>query len=45
MARGIGVGKYVRRSHTKRPGITAKTRQSKNKHSKNYKKPYVGQGR
>lgn len=28
----------------KRPGVIAKTKQSKNKNSKNYKKPYVGQG-
>ncbi len=28
-----------------RPGIHAKTKQSKNKRSKLYKKPYKGQGR
>ena len=28
----------------KRPGVIAKTKQSKNKNSKNYKKPYAGQG-
>ena len=27
------------------PGIHAKTKTSKNKNSKNYKKPYRGQGR
>ena len=27
-----------------RPGVHAKTKTSKNKNSKNYKKPYVGQG-
>jgi hypothetical protein len=26
------------------PGVHAKTKTSKNKNSKNYKKPYVGQG-
>jgi len=29
----------------KRPGVHAKTKSSKNKKSKNYKKPYKGQGR
>lgn len=28
-----------------RKGVHAKTKQSKNKNSKNYKKPYVGQGK
>ncbi len=28
----------------KRPGVHAKTKSSKNKNSKNYKKPKVGQG-
>jgi hypothetical protein len=28
-----------------RKGVHAKTKQSKNKNSKNYSKPYVGQGR
>jgi hypothetical protein len=28
-----------------RPGVHAKTKQSKNKKSRNYKKPYRGQGR
>jgi hypothetical protein len=28
-----------------RPGIHAKTKQSSNKGSKNYRKPYKGQGR
>ena len=27
-----------------RPGVHSKTKTSKNKNSKNYKKPYVGQG-
>jgi hypothetical protein len=28
-----------------RPGIHSKTKTSKNKNSKNYKKPYKGQGK
>jgi len=28
-----------------RPGVHAKTKTSKNKNSKNYKKPYGGQGK
>lgn len=28
-----------------RPGVHAKTKTSKNKNSKNYQKPYKGQGR
>jgi hypothetical protein len=35
---------FIKKPKRKRPGVTAKTKQSKNKHSKNYKKPYVGQG-
>jgi hypothetical protein len=34
-----------KRAKTKRPGVIAKTRQSSNKASKHYKKPYVGQGK
>ena len=32
------------KSKVKRKGVHAKTKQSKNKNSVNYKKPYVGQG-
>ena len=32
------------RKKKKRPGIVAKTKSSKHKHSKNYKKRYRGQG-
>ena len=32
-------------STVSRPGIHAKTKTSSNKNSKNYKKPYNGQGR
>lgn len=43
--KGIGVGKYRSKSKVRRPGIVGKTKTSSNKHSKLYKKPYVGQGR
>ena len=36
---------YKSRGKVRRKGIVAKTKQSKNKRSKNYKKPYRGQGR
>jgi uncharacterized short protein YbdD (DUF466 family) len=45
MAKGIGLAKYVKHVRHKRPGIHAKTKESKNKHSKNYVKPYNGQGK
>lgn len=32
-------------SRVSRPGVHAKTKTSSNKNSKNYKKPYRGQGR
>jgi hypothetical protein len=32
-------------STVSRPGVHAKTKNSSNKNSKNYKKPYNGQGR
>lgn len=32
------------KAKVRRPGIHAKTKQSKNKQSTNYKKPYVAQG-
>lgn len=32
-------------NHTKRPGVVSKNKTSRNKHSKNYVKPYRGQGR
>lgn len=35
----------LNKNHKKRPGTVAKTKESKNKTSKNYKKPYRGQGR
>ena len=36
---------YAARSPKKRPGVHAKTKHSKSKRSKNYKKAYRGQGR
>ncbi|CAB4142827.1 hypothetical protein UFOVP450_35 [uncultured Caudovirales phage] len=43
-AKVSNVTTYKRKPRVKRPGVVAKTKQSKNKNSKNYKKPYVGQG-
>ena len=34
----------VVKTKVKRKGVGAKTKTSKNKGSKNYKKPYIGQG-
>ena len=36
---------HVRRPKVKRPGVHAKSKQSFNKTSKNYVKPYSGQGK
>jgi hypothetical protein len=36
---------FVKKSRKKRPGIHAKSKQSKNKNSKNYVKPYIAQGK
>lgn len=36
---------YSRKTKTKRPGVHAKTKTSKLKQSKHYKKSYKGQGR
>jgi hypothetical protein len=41
---GISISTY-RPTKTTRPGVHAKTKTAKNKHSKNYVKPYRGQGR
>ena len=45
MAKGLTLGSYFRKPKKKRPGVHAKTKQSKNKNSKNYSKPYRGQGK
>jgi hypothetical protein len=45
--KGAGVNAVVHKvkPKVKRPGVHAKTKQSSNKTSKNYVKPYRGQGR
>ncbi len=35
---------FIKKPKRKRPGVVSKSKTSKNKNSKNYKKPYVGQG-
>jgi hypothetical protein len=45
MAKGITLGNYFVKPKKKRKGVHAKTKQSKNKNSKTYTKPYRGQGR
>lgn len=35
---------FSKKPKRQRPGVVAKSKTSKNKRSKNYKKPYVGQG-
>lgn len=36
---------HKERPKVSRPGVHSKTKTSKSKNSKNYKKPYAGQGR
>ena len=36
---------FIKKSKKKRPGVHAKSKQSKNKNSKNYVKTYVSQGK
>ena len=45
MAKGLTLGNYVDKPKKKRPGRHAKSKTSKLKSSKNYKKIYVGQGK
>lgn len=45
MARKVNVYVFTGNKRKKRPGVHAKTKTSKCKHSKHYKKAYVGQGR
>ncbi len=45
MARGLTIGNYVDKPKKKRPGVHAKSKTSKLKGSKNYRKAYRGQGR
>jgi hypothetical protein len=44
-AKSQAVAVFRKKASRKRPGVHAKTKQSKNRNSKNYKKPYVGQGK
>lgn len=45
MAKKINAFDYSPQKNVKRPGVHAKTKTSKNKTSKLYKKRYKGQGR
>jgi hypothetical protein len=45
LAKGINLVAFKEKSKKSRPGIKAKTKQSKLKSSKNYTKAYRGQGR
>ena len=42
---GLTGGNYNGSSKKKRPGIHAKTKTSRSKNAKHYKKAYVGQGK
>ena len=44
-AKVFGTSTYYDKPKKKRPGIHYKTKTSKGKNSKHYKKPYRGQGR
>jgi hypothetical protein len=44
MAKLITTTSKREKNKVSRPGVHAKSKSSKNKNSKNYKKPYVGQG-
>ena len=45
MAKGLTLGNYLDRPKKKRPGVHAKSKSSKLKSSKLYKKTYRGQGK
>jgi hypothetical protein len=46
MARKINAFEFAQGNNSvKRPGVHSKTKSSKNKNSRNYKKAYKGQGR
>lgn len=45
MARTQTVSAFREKPKVSRPGVHAKTKQSKNKNSRNYKKAYRGQGK
>ncbi len=43
-AKTSSVNSYISKPRKKRPGVHAKSKTSKLKNSKNYKKLYIGQG-
>ena len=45
MAKGLTLGEYLAQPKKKRPGVHAKSKTSKLKSSRNYKKAYRGQGK
>lgn len=45
MAKSIQLSTYKTKSNVSRPGVHAKTKTGTHKGSKNYVKPYRGQGR
>jgi len=45
MAKGLTLGNYVDKPRKKRNGVHAKSKSSKIKTSKNYRKAYRGQGK
>jgi hypothetical protein len=45
MAKGLTLGNYIDKPKKKRPGVHAKSKTSKLKSSRNYKKLYRGQGK
>ena len=45
MAKAKGTTLRLEKKTISRPGVHSKTKSSKNKNSKNYKKSYQGQGR
>ena len=45
MAKSFGIGSIYQSQRKKRPGVHAKTKNSRSKGSKNYVKSYRGQGR
>jgi len=45
LAKVLNSSSYNRKPKKSRPGIEAKTKTSKNKNSRNYKKLYRGQGK
>lgn len=45
MAKQTNITNFLKKPKVKRPGVHAKTKASKLKSSKNYKKLYTGQGK